>query len=70
MKVLASNLAWEPISAHVGERFSKQLFDPCNSNETFQPGFYEWPALLRRLDGRILAIATDAYALPTASEHR
>ena len=50
MKVLASNLPWTPISDEVAERFSTQRANPRDSNETFHPGFYEWPALLRQLD--------------------
>ena len=52
MKVLASNMPWQPIVADVCAKFARQKTEPRDPSEAFLPGFHEWPALVRQLDER------------------
>ena len=51
MQVLASNAEYVEISAEMRSRFEEQLNrSDRDPTENFDPGYFEWPALIRMLD--------------------
>ena len=52
MKVLASNAEYVEISEEMRARYAEQMSrPPRDPGERFDPGYFEWPALMRMLDG-------------------